>query len=89
MAREFDSYLARGGENVDSGVGGFGVVVDLGVFFEPGVCSESALPSELLTSERRYHVPIALNSNLTNPSKGPFSNTMTRSVLLPSTLTNP
>lgn len=38
MTGDDDLDTAGGGEDVDSCVGVLGVVVDLGIFFEPGVC---------------------------------------------------
>ena len=79
MPGDFDEDVSRGREDVDSCVGVFGVVVDLLVFFEPGICfcQHLSLPQHLV-----QNVPIALNSNLTNPSKGPFSKIKTLSLVL-------
>jgi hypothetical protein len=75
---DFDDDVARGREDVDSGVGVFRVVVDLLVFFKPGICS---LLARFNLPQFVQNVPIALNSNLTNPSKGPFSKIRTLSLV--------
>ena len=56
------------------------MVVDLYIFFEPGIWYLSSVHPHPFTIY--LHIPRALNSNLTKPSSGPFSKTSTLSLLL-------